>query len=86
MSSNGSIDSWLDYLIKRWPVVAAIAMLFLGVAKTQWVQTAQAQDISKLEVAISDIRDYNETFRKEYRDDQKDMQKTLAEISRAVKA
>lgn len=84
--SNGSIDNWLDYLIKRWPIVAAMFFLIMGVAKTQWVQNAQASDINELKGAIVEIKTYNETFRKEYRDDQKDMQKTLAEISRAVKA
>jgi len=84
VSSEGSIDNWLDYIIKRWPIVVALFLLIMGVAKTQWVQTAQASDISKLEIAITDIRDYNETFRKEYRQDQKDLDGKLTELLRAV--
>lgn len=50
--SNDGIDNWLDYLIKRWPLVAAIGFLVFGVLKTQWVQNAQADDMRRINESI----------------------------------
>lgn len=83
--ANGSIDNWLDYLIRRWPVVAVVGVLVMGVAKTSWVQNAQASDISDLKGAITEIKSYNEQFRREYREDQNSLDSKLTELLKAVK-
>ena len=47
---------------------------------------SNAESVSELKESVKEIRLAQETFRKEYREDQKDMQKSLADIARAVKA
>lgn len=42
--------------------------------------------VSELKVAVNEVRAAQETFRKEYREDQKDLSNSLAGIARAVKA
>lgn len=44
------------------------------------------KDIIELKDAAKEIRGAQEQFRREYREDQKDLTKALADISRAVKA
>ena len=54
---DGSIDGWMDYLIKRWPIVVAVIGLIVGVLKTQWVQNAQAEDLKMMRDAINEYSD-----------------------------
>ena len=42
--------------------------------------------IQELKDSVKEIRVAQETFRKEYREDQKDLSKSLGDIARAVKA
>lgn len=49
---EGTIDNWMDYLIKRWPLMVAVGLLVLGVVKTQFVQNAQATEMVKMRETV----------------------------------
>lgn len=57
MSKEDSIDNWMDYLIKRWPLVVAIGFLVLGVVKTQWVQNAQANEMRRMSETVDGFQE-----------------------------
>ena len=57
MGSEDSIDNWMDYLIKRWPIAVALCLLVGGVAKTQFVQNAQATELKSINTSIDSFSD-----------------------------
>lgn len=47
--------NWVDYLVKRWPLVIALISIIFGVAKTQFVQNAQADQISDINEQLKGV-------------------------------
>ena len=46
-----------EYLAKRWPLVVAAVLIIVGVAKTQWIQNAQASEMRDIKESLSELAD-----------------------------
>ena len=44
-----------EYLAKRWPLVVAAILIIVGVAKTQFVQNAQAEEMKDIKLSLSEL-------------------------------
>lgn len=81
----------------RWALIA-ICGVFMGISiffasraiaendKTKATAEQAMAGVTQLQNQVADVRGAQETFRKEYREDQKDLDKKLVELLRVVKS
>ena len=44
-----------EYMAKRWPLFVFIVAIIVGVAKTQFVQNAQAEEMKQVRESLSEL-------------------------------
>ena len=44
-----------EYMAKRWPLFVFIVAIILGVGKTQWVQSAQGEEMKEIKQSLSEL-------------------------------